>query len=228
MKAFHPTFGRQPWPEGLRVLQVYALPDLSAGSALHTLFADLRKSLAGFPVVPVPDGHAHITLDMLTHVPAEAIGDAERRDLAEQLRAAVAGAGPLVLQAGSPLAYRTGVRLDLHPDHQLADLQHRARSAIHRVSGPDSTAYPLGVLHMSAGYAAADLDTEEVAQVVHRVRPGHAPFTVRRIELLEVYWRRVPVDGSDVSGWRICWDTVAAIPLDDASTAGSDGPSVSC
>ncbi|MFI9159532.1 2'-5' RNA ligase family protein [Kitasatospora aureofaciens] len=220
MKAFHPTFGRQPWPDGVRVLQVYALPDLSAGSALRTLLGDLRKSLAGFPVVPVPDDHAHITLDMITSTPADAIGEAERRELADRLRTAVAGTGPLVLQAGSPLAYRTGVRLDLHPDHQLAVLQHRVRSAIHQVCGPDSTAYPLGVLHMTAGYAAADVDTDELAQVIHRVRPGHAPFTVRRIELIEVYWQRVPVDGSDASGRRIRWDTVAAVPLDDVPSAG--------
>ncbi|MFH9353151.1 2'-5' RNA ligase family protein [Kitasatospora sp. NPDC017646] len=227
MKAFHPTFGRQLWPHGLRVLQVYALPDLPAGSALRTLLGDLRKSLSGFPLVPVPDGRAHITLDMITSAPADAIGDAERRELADRLRTAVVGTGPLVLQAGSPLAYRTGVRLDLHPDHQLAVLQHRVRSAIHHVCGPDSTAYPLGVLHMTAGYAAADLDTDELAQVIHRVRPGHAPFTVSRIELIEVYWRRAPVDGSDTSGWRICWDTAAAVPLDDAPGAGPSAPSAS-
>ncbi|MER7844280.1 2'-5' RNA ligase family protein [Kitasatospora sp. NPDC096077] len=227
MKAFHPTFGRQLWSQGLRVLQVYALPDLPEGSALRTLLGDLRKSLAGFPVVPVPDNRAHITLDMITSVPADAVGEAERCALADGSRAAVAGVGPLVLQAGSPLAYRTGVRLDLHPDHRLADLQHRVRAAIHRVCGPDSTAYPLGVLHMTAGYAAADLDTDELAQVVHRVRPGHAPVTVRRIELIEVYWRRVPVDGGDAGagavGWQICWDTVAAVPLD--ATPAAEQPS---
>lgn len=39
MKAFHPTFGTAPWPDGLRVLQLYALPDLPPESALHTLLA---------------------------------------------------------------------------------------------------------------------------------------------------------------------------------------------
>ncbi|MFF4923497.1 2'-5' RNA ligase family protein [Kitasatospora sp. NPDC001261] len=214
MKAFHPTFGQRPWPDGLRALQVYALPDLPAGSALHTLLAGLREALAGFPVLPVPDERTHITLDMLTSAPADAVTDAERRDLADRLRAAVAGSGPVTLQAGSPLAYRTGVRLDLHPDGELAALQHRVRGAVHRVFGPDSTAYPLGVLHTTAAYAAADTDSDELAQAIHRVRPGHAPFTVNRIIVNEVFWRRVPVPGTDLPGWRICWDTVATVRLD--------------
>ncbi|MGA5822592.1 2'-5' RNA ligase family protein [Kitasatospora sp. NPDC094028] len=213
MKPFHPTFGRTPWPDGLRVLQVYALPDLPAGSALSALLAGLREALAGFPVVPVPDDRAHITLDMVTSGPADAVGEAERRELADRLRAVVAGTGPVRLQAGSPIAYRTGVRLDLHPDHELAALQRRVRTAVHQVLGPDSTAYPLGVLHTTAAYAAAETDTDELAQTVHRVRPGHAPFTVRRIILNEVYWRRVPVAGADLPGWQIDWDTIATVPL---------------
>ncbi|MEU1283343.1 2'-5' RNA ligase family protein [Kitasatospora sp. NPDC005856] len=214
MKAFHPTFGRQPWPDGLRALQVYALPDLAAGSALHALLADLRKALVGYPVLAVPDDRTHITLDMVTSAPADAITGTERRDLAAELRAGVAGFGAITLQAGSPIAYRTGVRLDLHPDGEPAALQHRVRSALHRVLGPDSTEYPLGILHATAAYAAADIDTDGLAQAIHRVRPGHAPFTVSRIIVNEVYWQRVPVAGADLPGWQICWDTAATIPLD--------------
>ncbi|WP_331743965.1 2'-5' RNA ligase family protein [Kitasatospora sp. NBC_01300] len=215
MKAFHPTFGRQPWPDGLRVLQVYALPDLPPGSALHTLLADLRTALAGFPVLPVPDERAHITLDMLTSAPADAITEAERRHLADQLRAAVTGTGPVSLQAGSPIAYRTGVRLDLHPDGELAALQHRVRAAVHQVFGPDSTDYPLGVLHTTVGYAAADTDTDELAQVIHRVRPGHASFRVSRIIVNEVYWRPAQLPGrTGLIGQQICWNTLATIRLD--------------
>ncbi|MFD8782783.1 2'-5' RNA ligase family protein [Kitasatospora sp. NPDC059599] len=229
MRPFHPTYGQQPWPDGLRALQVYALPDLPPGSPLHTLLADLRKALAGFPVLPVPDDRTHITLDMVTSGPADTVTEAQHRDLADHLRAAVAGTGPLRLQAGSPIAYRTGVRLDLHPDGELAALQHRVRGAVHRVFGPDSTAYPLGVLHATAAYAAADTDTDELAQAIHRVRPGHAPFTVSRIIVNEVYWRRVPVAGTDLPGRQICWDTLATVPLDDQaygptrSVAGAAG-----
>ncbi|MDH6710517.1 hypothetical protein P3T27_007267 [Kitasatospora sp. MAA19] len=39
------------------------------------------------------------------------------------LRVAVAWSGPINLQAGSPITYRTGVQLDLHPDGELAALQ---------------------------------------------------------------------------------------------------------
>ncbi|MBD0690933.1 2'-5' RNA ligase family protein [Streptomyces sp. CBMA123] len=214
MKAFHPTFGRTPWPDGLRVLQVYALPDLPAGSALHTLLTDLRKALTGYPVLPVPDDRTHITLDMITSTPADTIGPAEHRRLADRLRTAVAGTGPIRLQAGSPIAYRTGVRLDLHPDHALAALQRRVRTAVHHVFGPDSTDYPLGVLHTTAGYATADADTDELAQTIHRVRPGHAPFTVRRIILNEVHWRRAPAPGTELPVWQLDWDTLATIRLD--------------
>ncbi|MFD0273483.1 2'-5' RNA ligase family protein [Kitasatospora sp. NPDC127111] len=214
MKAFHPTFGTKPWPDGLRVLQVYALPDLPEGSALRTLFVGLRKALAGLPVEPLSDDRAHITLDMITDAPAAAIGTAERAELADRLRAEVAGLGPIALQAGSPIAYRTGVRLDLHPDDRLAVLQHRVRAAVHRVRGAESTGYPLGVLHMTAGYAIADTDSDELAQIVHRVRPGHAPFTVGRIVLVEVSWRRVVPSGGDEPVWRIDWDTIETVPLD--------------
>ncbi|RGD59424.1 hypothetical protein DR950_17935 [Kitasatospora xanthocidica] len=215
MKAFHPTFGRQPWPDGLRALQVYALPDLPPGSALDVLLAGLRRAMLGFPVLPVRSDGFHITLDMVTSAPAEAISDAARHDLTDQLHGALAGTGPIdLLQAGSPIAYRTGVRLDLHPDGELAALQHRARTAVHRVFGKDATDYPLGVLHMTAAYAAADTDTDELAQAIHQVRPGHAPFTVSRVIVNEVHWRPAPLPGrNDLLGWQIGWDTIAAIPL---------------
>ncbi|MEU6239114.1 hypothetical protein [Kitasatospora sp. NPDC047058] len=125
----------------------------------------------------------------------------------------MADLGPVVLQAGSPIAYRTGVRLDLHPDDRLADLQQRVRTAVHQVRGAASTGYPLGVLHMTAGYATADTDSDELAQIVHRVRPGHAPSTVGRIVLVEVAWQRVVPAGSDGPVWRIGWDAVATVPL---------------
>ncbi|MGY0459217.1 2'-5' RNA ligase family protein [Kitasatospora sp. cg17-2] len=214
MKAFHPTFGTRPWPDGLRALQVYALPDLPEGSALRGLLAGLRKVLAGLPLVPVPDERAHITLDMITSASADAIGHAVRDSLAERLRTAVADIGPVLLQAGSPIAYRTGVRLDLHPDDRLAVLQRRVRTAVHEVFGADAAGYPLGVLHTTVAYAAADTDTDQVAQIIHYVRPGHATFTVSRIALIEVYWQRVPTPGADLPGWQICWDTHAVVPLD--------------
>ncbi|MEU3566859.1 2'-5' RNA ligase family protein [Kitasatospora sp. NPDC036755] len=215
MKAFRPTFGRQPWPDGLLALQIYALPDLPHRSPLDTLLTDLRTAMAPFPVLPVRADSFHITLDMVTSAPAEAISDAERRNVVDRLRTALAGTGPIRLQAGSPIAYRTGVRLDLHPDSELAALQHRVRGAVHEVFGPDSTGYPLGVLHMTAAYAAADTDTDELAQAIHRIRPGHAPFTVSRIILNEVYWRRAPLPGHNgLVGRQIGWDTIATIPLD--------------
>nr|WP_188295537.1 hypothetical protein [Streptomyces sp. CBMA156] len=70
------------------------------------------------------------------------------------------------------------------------------------------------MLHMTAAYAAADTDTDKLAQAIHRVRPGHAPFTVDRIIIIEVYWLHGPLPGrNDLFGRRICWDTVDTIPL---------------
>lgn len=45
-------------------------------------------------------------------------------------------------------------------------------------------------------------------------RPGHAPFTVRRIIVNEVCWQSVPVPGADLPGRQICWDTLATVRLD--------------
>ncbi|MCX4690051.1 hypothetical protein OG401_38150 [Kitasatospora purpeofusca] len=106
------------------------------------------------------------------------------------------------------------MRLDLHPDDHLAVLQRRVRTAVHEVFGAEAAGYPLGVLHTTAAYAASDIDTDRVAQIIHYVRPGHAPFAVSRIALIEVYWQRVPTPGADLPGWQICWDTHAVIPLD--------------
>ncbi|MEV7358071.1 hypothetical protein [Kitasatospora sp. NPDC091276] len=69
------------------------------------------------------------------------------------------------------------------------------------------------MLHTTAAYAAAD--TDELAQTIHRIRPGRAAFTLHRIALIEVYWQRTPVAGADTPGWRIRRDTLATIPLDE-------------
>lgn len=69
---------------------------------------------------------------------------------------------------------------------------------------------------MTAAYAAAVTDTDELAQAIHRLRPGHAPFTVSRIIVNEVYWRTAQLPGrNDLPGRQICWDTIATIPLDE-------------
>ncbi|MFE6052866.1 2'-5' RNA ligase family protein [Kitasatospora sp. NPDC056446] len=215
MKRFNPRFGTTPWPQGLRVLQVYGLPHLPAEPALHALVTDLRTAMDAAPIVPVADERLHITLDMVTDAPAHGITEQERAALADALRRALASTAPVELQAGSAIAYRTGVLIDVHPDGELASLQRLVRSAIHEVRGPDSTGYPVGVLHLTAGYAAADTDTDALAPRLLRVRPSHVPLTVREVALVEVYWRQSPVPNgiAGEGGWEIDWTTVASFAL---------------
>ncbi|MEU3559679.1 2'-5' RNA ligase family protein [Kitasatospora sp. NPDC006786] len=163
----HHTFGQQPWPDGLRALQVNALPVLPVGSPRDILLTGLRPAMVDFPVLLLRSDGFHITLGMVTSAPAEDISDTARQDLADRLRTALTNTGPIHLQVGSPIAYRAGVRLDLHPDGELAALQYSVRAAVHQVLGPDPTDYPLGVLHMTAAYAAADTDTDELVQAIH-------------------------------------------------------------
>ncbi|WP_157845576.1 2'-5' RNA ligase family protein [Kitasatospora phosalacinea] len=224
MRRFDPTFGTVPWSEGLRVLQVYALPDPPAEPALRALVSGVRAAMSGAPIVPIPDERLHVTLDMVTDAPAHAVTARERAALAGALREALAGTAPVALLAGSATVTPRGVLIDLHPDGELADLQRRVRAAIHAVRGPDSTGYRLGVIHLSAGYAAADTDTDPLTVLLHRVRPGHAPLTLRRVALVEVFWHRAETPVGGASGWTIDWTVLDQVLLGPPEDSPERGP----
>ncbi|QKW23908.1 hypothetical protein HUT16_36690 [Kitasatospora sp. NA04385] len=222
MRRFDPVFGTVAWPEGLRVLQVYALPDVGAEPALGALVDGVRAAVSGAPVVPIADDRLHVTLDMVTDAPARDVPEPERAALAGALRAALAGTAEIGLLAGSAVATPRGVLIDLHPDGELAALQRRVRAAIHSVRGPGSTGYRLGVLHLSAGYAAADTDTDPLTVLLHRVRPGHAPLTLRQVALVEVFWRPAATPTGGAVGWTIDWTVLERFPLAPAGGAPAD------
>jgi hypothetical protein len=45
---------------------------------------------------------------------------------------------------------------------------------------------------MSAGYPAADVDTDAVAPLLRRIRPSHALLRGNAVHLVEVFWSLVP------------------------------------
>jgi hypothetical protein len=200
--------GPQPWPSGVTALQVYALVDLKFEPLLATLVDGCRNVGQEFPVTLILDSWLHITLEQITDQPGSAISSRERGHLADALRAHLAAFPAFEVIAGSPIASRAGILLDLHPDDQLDALHHAVRTAVHEVRGASSTDYPVLPCHLSLGYAQSDCDSDTVqSQLQRKVRPGHAPLWIRAVHLVEV--------SPDLKGKEIRWnqDSAVKIPL---------------
>jgi hypothetical protein len=203
--------GADPWPDGLRVLYVFAIPDLAKDTALADLVHGGQAAVSDFPITPVPDKWLHVTIDQVTTARGSRIAAAERGELAAALRAELACASPLSLTAGSMLSYASGVICDLGPDDGLADLHDRVRSAISAVCGPPP-GYEWGVQHMALGYATGDADSDEVQRRLRKVRPGHAPLHIDELHLVDVT--------ADKQNHQIVWEHLARLPLGPPTLSG--------
>jgi hypothetical protein len=81
------------------------------------------------------------------------------------------------------------------------------------VRGPEATRYPVGVAHLTIGYATGECDSDEVqARLRTEVRPSHAPMTVDAVHVVDVT--------ADTDARTITWDEVARIPLVAPSRSG--------
>ncbi len=215
MKKFVPHFQGAPWPDGARVLHVYALPApdaLGAGAKLANLVGACREAMTPHPITALEDGLLHCTIEMVADTTAERIGPAERAELAGALRDHLTGSAPLTVRAGSPITSRAGAFLDLGPDEGLVDLRERVRDAVRAVRGADALQHDGGRAHMSLGYAWAEGDSDPLQGALRRISPSHADFHVGSLHLLEVGFRTVP-RGAGATGWEISWEPVAQIAL---------------
>ncbi|MFD9692066.1 hypothetical protein ACFWXO_40595 [Kitasatospora sp. NPDC059088] len=218
MEKFVPKFQGAPWPDGARVLHVYAVPDLQADLALARLVGDCREAMSPYPITPLGDGTLHCTIEMVADTTADKITPEERDDLVAALHTHLAFTGPLEVTAGSPIANRAGAFLDLGPDESLVDLRERVRDAIHEVRGPGALLHNGGRHHISLGYAWADASSGALQTALRKISPSHASVRFSALRLLDVTFQQFPRPGGE-SAWELSWEPVATIPL----AGGSDG-----
>ncbi|MER7701467.1 2'-5' RNA ligase family protein [Kitasatospora sp. NPDC097605] len=212
MEKFVPKFQGAPWPDGARVLHVYAVPDLGTDLDLARLVDECRAAMRPHPITPMDDGTLHCTLDMIADTTSDRITAEERADLVAALRDHLAGTRPFEVTAGSPIASRAGAFLDLSPDHALFDLRERVRDAIRRTRGPGALLHDGGRPHISLGYAWSDASSDALQSVFRRISPSHVPLRIRDVHLLDVRFQQHPRPG-DETAWQLSWSPVAIIPL---------------
>lgn len=211
MKPFTFKHGDGPWPPGVSVLHVYAVPDLSRDTGLATLVRESQEALRDFPISPVRPEWLHITLDQVTGSHGELVTPQQRADLAAALTGRLAAAEPLTVVAGSVLSYASGAICDLAPDDGIVDLHQRVRSVIRQVCGPQACKYEWGIQHLTVGYAYAEADSDQAQRLLRRVRPSHAPLHIDEVHLVDVR--------ADHGAREITWEHLARIPLGAGAAA---------
>lgn len=209
-QQFH--FGAQPWPDGAGVLQIYAPVSLELNPELAILISQCRAVTQGAPVTEVEDAFLHLTLDVIADVTAEHIPQVERDVLDAALRKRLADVPVVYASAGSPLAYATGVILDVGDAAPLRGLQYAVREVIGDVRGPAACTWQQSKPHVSLSYCHTPCDSDPWARKVRQVDPNHAPLTIDSASLVEVR--------PDNATKALEWTAVAPpIPL-----AGADRP----
>jgi hypothetical protein len=110
----------------------------------------------------------------------------ERQLLAGELQTALAAVDPFTVMIGSCLSYGSGLIFDVFPDDHLGQLLDVVASVVRRVRGPAATAYDIGVPHLTLAYANGAADSDEIQRKLRRVRPSHAPMSIRSVHLVDV------------------------------------------
>ncbi|MBE1580551.1 2'-5' RNA ligase family protein [Amycolatopsis roodepoortensis] len=181
-----------PWPDGHRELTVLALPDLGRttasddGTRLAKVIDGVRKFAAPIPgLAPVPDAGLHLTIQPVNHglFNMPPLGLDTVTTLSEELRNLSADWSPFSLRMGSPVIGRTGITLDTDPEQPFSHLVDAVRQAIRSVCGPDSIGHDTRPGHMTIVCANRELETDDFASQLRRVRPSHADMMVRSLVL---------------------------------------------
>ncbi|MGW3228732.1 hypothetical protein [Kitasatospora sp. NPDC001095] len=212
MEKFVPKFQGAPWPDGARVLHVYAVPNLQADLPLARLVSECRGAMSPYPITLVGDGTLHCTIEMVADTTADKITPEECDNLVAALHTHLAFTGPLEVTAGSPIANRVGAFLDLSPDERLVDLRERVRDAIREVRGPGALLHDGGRHHISLGYAWAEASSDALQTALRGISPSHVPVRFGALQLLDVTFQQVSRPGGELA-WELSWEPVAAIPL---------------
>ncbi|MBV1852770.1 hypothetical protein [Catellatospora tritici] len=186
---------KRTWPDGFSLLHVYLLPDLDHDLDLARLVDDCGQVLSAYDFIkPVPTPWLHATVAPVMGVPAATVDAATRAEFAARLRVALGGLPAFTLSAGSPLAGSTTVGLDLDgdlPGQPLHTVYTLTRKVIGELFGPGALAYDAMPGHVTLAYATGSGDSGEVQSTLRtRVRPSHAPMTVRQVHLVDVTQHR--------------------------------------
>ncbi|MDX5569100.1 hypothetical protein PYK79_45565 [Streptomyces sp. ID05-04B] len=212
MKKFTPQFRGGAWSDGLEVLHVYLLPDLTVDRELAQLTASCHEAMAPYPITLLTGGLLHTTVEMIADTTADRISAAERQDLVEALHKHIGDLAPFQITAGSPIANKAGALLDLAPDEPLIDLKGHVQDALIEARGPDVIQHDGGRHHMSLGYSWDTANSDPLQSALRRISPSHVPFHVSQVHLLEVGFDERPRDNGKTA-WEISWNSVAVIPL---------------
>ena len=197
-----PYFQGRPWPDGVAVLHVYAVPDVRVVDGLGELVAGVHRALRGYPVAPLGLDRLHVTLEMVVDADADRIGTAERAALAGGLRRELAGSGAVGVRLGPPLVTDGGVVLDVRPGDALDELRERIRAGVRAVRGDAALGPGPGAPHMSVGYAYGDAEPGSLREVLRGL--GSVAYRIGEVELLGVRY-------GQGTGWD--WERIARVPF---------------
>lgn len=153
-----------------------------------------------------------MTVEMVADTTADHITADERGALVAALNKHLGYTSPFQVTAGSPIANKAGALLDLSPDAPLVDLKGHVQDALVEARGPEVLQHDGGRLHMTLGNSHDTADSDPLQSALRKFDPGHVPFDVRQVHLLEVAFHERP-RGNGKTAWEISWDPVAVIPL---------------
>ncbi|WP_067665979.1 2'-5' RNA ligase family protein [Nocardia miyunensis] len=205
MKPYEFGLAGRPWPDRASFLHVYAPIDLAANPELAEVISRWREAIASDPIRLLPDPALHITIEAITDTPAARISTAERRELANAVRAAVSGAPPYTGLAAGCLSTSSGAVVNISPAEPLAALHRRIRAAVQATRGADATTADISKAHISLGYCYRQVDSDLVQRHLRAVDPSHAPVAINELRLVDVH--------ADKDSGGLTWDTVEIIPL---------------
>jgi 2'-5' RNA ligase len=151
---------------------------------------DLRRYLDRLTAEPwldvVPLRWWHVTLTEIGY--AEALDDALLDSLAAEVGRVVAEHGPLRLELGPVVRFRTALALGAGPSEQLTELQARVREVTRSVLGPDFPVVHPKVFrpHVSLAYVNRDVPGAHLADLLAEAPEVRIATDVDRLTLAAV------------------------------------------
>ncbi|MEU6996650.1 2'-5' RNA ligase family protein [Streptomyces sp. NPDC046465] len=150
----------------------------------------------------VPEQWLHSTVQGIHHT----IDTDQTTQLREALRAELTGMKPFQVQLGPVWPGVTAVTVAVYPEHGMAQLNDRARTAAGKVPGVSLRAREERFwAHASLAYARADFPDRALNRALRALRPPRVDVTIDRVHLVNQY--QSPGRG------YYTWDVDDEIPL---------------
>lgn len=191
------------WPADWTKLHVYFTPKPAEIKPLTDAYRELLAE-ADF-LARQPEDWLHATVMVVDGVAARDVGERQRAELTERLRAAVAELPAFTVTCGPALAGRSSVALDLVPDRDFAELTSRVRAAAAEVFGPEAVRYTSGRPHITLAYATGTGDSGILQGRLRNATDQRVTLTVDTVRLVDVL--------VDTELCQFRWTELAALPL---------------